>query len=128
MDQRRVGGQGRPLVEDRGKFFVLDVYEVDGLVSVLRGFGGDGADDVPGVPNPLLGKGLLILYLGTIPPEVRDVPRPQHDDVVGDHRGVYGHDPSVGHRRSHEAGVQHPLRPYVLRIADCPGYSCVSHL
>src|SRR5918995_7365591 len=127
-DQRRVGGQGRPLVENRGQFFVLDVYEVDDLVCFLRGFGGDGADDVPGVPDPLLGKALLVLYLRSVPTEVRDVLRPQHDHALGDRRGVYGHDPGVGHRRSHEAGVQHPLRPYVLRVADCPGYACVSHL
>jgi hypothetical protein len=24
--------------------------------------------------------------------------------------------------------VQHSLRQYVLRVAECPGYACVSHL
>jgi hypothetical protein len=111
-------------VGDRRQLLVGDVHEPSGRPRRVARRRGDRGDDVAGVAGAV-GEHALVLHLAAVEPEVGDVVRREHHDVVGDGRRVDADHARVRMRRAHERGVQHAGPLDLRRVAQLGGHARV---
>ena len=127
VDERGVLVARLDRVEHGVELLVVDFDQRERLVRLAQRLGGDGGDGIAGEAGPVAREHGLILDLGAVRPQVRDVAGRERDDTRRDRRGVDAPDPGVRVGRAQDARLEHPFELHVLGVADGAGDARVRH-